>query len=312
VIARVLWDPRLDQDALVAEFLKGYYGAAAPHLAGYLRLLEATYAAGRRGKFMTLEATLAGFRLFALAEKAVAGDPALLARVRRERFPLDYIWATEHRTLLRAARASGASLPGPESQLGAVTALRDASVRTNTTYRAEGQLARPWLDSWVETLEIAPGPPPSLSGVPASRIVDMQERDLRLFNVGGWVDIADDQAASNRKAVRLRTDHVQWAVQAQFPEDARGAVRVYVSMRAEGDRPDAVVASCGVYDSAKQQGLAQREVRLDEAPAGAYALIDLGAVVGSPDAYVWIAPAGPGSGARAVWVDRIILVRPPS
>jgi len=40
VIAKLMWDPRLDLDALVNDFIYGHYGKAAPAIAEYDRLLR--------------------------------------------------------------------------------------------------------------------------------------------------------------------------------------------------------------------------------------------------------------------------------
>ncbi len=40
VIAKLLWDPELDPDALIDEFLRLYYGPAAAPIEAYIRLLE--------------------------------------------------------------------------------------------------------------------------------------------------------------------------------------------------------------------------------------------------------------------------------
>lgn len=310
VVARLLWDPSEDQTRLEDEFLRGYYGAAAPHLRAYLRLVEAAYARRRDDRFMTPSDVLEGYRLFARAEQAVARDAKLAERVRRERFPLDYLWASEHRRLLRAARDAGVTPSGPQTPLEAVQALREAAARWGNGFRAEGQPAGPWLDSWVATLAIPAGPPPQLAGVAPERIVDLQEPHFRLYNVGAWVDLVDDPAASNRKAAFLRPGHTQWAVQAQTPDEVTGRVRVMLALRVEADETaSGVAASCGVYDSAANRGLTQRDLRVEELLGSEYRWVDLGPVSLGPAAYVWVAPAAGAQGVRGIWVDRIVLVR---
>lgn len=39
VMARLMWDPTLDDKAVVAEFLAGYYGAAAPYVRQYMDVM---------------------------------------------------------------------------------------------------------------------------------------------------------------------------------------------------------------------------------------------------------------------------------
>src|SRR5690606_41167267 len=43
LMSKLLWNPDQDQRQLENEFLKGYYGAAAPHLRGYLDLLQDSF-----------------------------------------------------------------------------------------------------------------------------------------------------------------------------------------------------------------------------------------------------------------------------
>jgi alpha-glucuronidase len=39
VLAKLAWDPGIDVEALIDEFLAGFYGDAAPHLRAYIDLL---------------------------------------------------------------------------------------------------------------------------------------------------------------------------------------------------------------------------------------------------------------------------------
>ena len=96
VMAHLLWNPQADADALTDEFLQGYYGAAAPFLKEYLKVIRV--AAERDGKAMgcfhrnvpwlTVADQQAALNCFARAAAAVKDDPVLCERVRREKLPL--------------------------------------------------------------------------------------------------------------------------------------------------------------------------------------------------------------------------------
>lgn len=309
VTARLLWDPSRNQAQLEGEFLQGYYGKAAPYMQAYLRLVEAAYASRKSDRYMTPDHVLEGYRLFAEGERAVASDPVLAARVRRERFPLDYLWATEHRGMMAACAKRGIEPPAPASRIEAVRYLRDAAKRYETTFRAEGQPAMQWLDTWVDMLTDPPAAPPSLAGIPADRLFDLQEGDMRLFNLGSWVDVVDDPAASNRRAARMRTDHNQWAVQAAIPDELIGPVHVYMALRAEGEGDAETAVTLGVYSSSEAKGISSRSLTLAEADGAAYRLVDLGVVQATPGTYVWASPANNAGRIKGVWIDRIVLVR---
>lgn len=102
LVSKLMWNPDRDIDELIHTFLNGYYGDAAPYLYQYIKMMEgALIGSGQRlwiydspvsHKHGMLKPELmrryAG--LFDDAEKAVAGDSVLLARVRRTRLPLLY------------------------------------------------------------------------------------------------------------------------------------------------------------------------------------------------------------------------------
>lgn len=102
LLAKLAWDPTVDVEALIDEFLTGYYGPAAPHLRAYIDLLHD--AVEKSGEELVLYgnpalakdswlrfSTLGNARkIFNLAEAAVADDPTLAVRVRTARLPLMY------------------------------------------------------------------------------------------------------------------------------------------------------------------------------------------------------------------------------
>ena len=101
LLGHLMWDPARDEQALIREFLQGYYGAAAEPLQEYLDLR--TRALERAGVFLgcgrpstadwlTEEDLTQSGELFDRAAELVREDPVLSTRVRRARLPLDYAW----------------------------------------------------------------------------------------------------------------------------------------------------------------------------------------------------------------------------
>jgi hypothetical protein len=96
---KLLWDPDQDPEALIRDFLEGYYGAAAEPIHSYIKLLQAKvdtdnihmhlYTNPAQG-YLTDEILAQAMALFDQAEAAVQGDPELLERVRVARMPLTY------------------------------------------------------------------------------------------------------------------------------------------------------------------------------------------------------------------------------
>ncbi len=102
VVAKLMWDPAQDADSLMLRFMNGYYGAAAPYLYQYEKLLEgALLASGtplwiydspvsHKDGMFNAACRQRYNKLFDRAEAAVAADSALLRRVRLARLPLLY------------------------------------------------------------------------------------------------------------------------------------------------------------------------------------------------------------------------------
>lgn len=102
LIAKLMWNPDVDVDALTTDFLNGYYGAAGDYIREYIYLMtEALVKSGERldifgnpviaqNSYLAPELLSQYETLFDRAEHAVANDPDLLERVRIARLPIQY------------------------------------------------------------------------------------------------------------------------------------------------------------------------------------------------------------------------------
>ena len=102
IVAKLMWNPDQDTDALMLRFMERYYGAAAPYVYQYEKLLEgALLASGQRlwiydspashkDGMLNAACRRRYGQLFDKAEAAVAGDSVLLRRVHLARLPLIY------------------------------------------------------------------------------------------------------------------------------------------------------------------------------------------------------------------------------
>jgi hypothetical protein len=100
VTAQLMWNPKLNDRALIREFLRGYYGeAAALPIERYLKLMSE--AAGEWNltcfspvttQFLNFEVLSQGEVLWRQAETAAAADPDLLWRVKASHLSLQYVW----------------------------------------------------------------------------------------------------------------------------------------------------------------------------------------------------------------------------
>jgi hypothetical protein len=121
VIAKLLWNPQLKGEALIDEFLLGYYGPkVAPVLKKYLWLLEDEIAAEDKYKFgcyhrntkgwLTIPTLIKARELMRQARELAADDPELSRRVDMAALSIDLATMERYLELVKA----GVKLPKPD------------------------------------------------------------------------------------------------------------------------------------------------------------------------------------------------------
>ncbi len=101
--AKLLWDPDLDQDAVMNEFLEGYYHEAAPYILNYINTVhqelqkDSSFFLFLYGdpsqafdSFLSPDLLMQFNEWYDQAENAVVSKPEVLQRVKRARLSIDY------------------------------------------------------------------------------------------------------------------------------------------------------------------------------------------------------------------------------
>jgi len=117
LIAKLLWNPDINVDSLMDDFLRGYYGAAAPFLRTYIDTMhDSLQASGqqlgiygfplpmKRG-YLADDCMTVYTQLFNEAERAVGTDTVMLKRVQTARLPLQF-------AILEQAKLNGTGYRG--------------------------------------------------------------------------------------------------------------------------------------------------------------------------------------------------------
>ncbi len=149
VLAKLLWNPNLNGDQLVNEFVEGYYGPAAPYVKKYLNTLhDAVEKDGdwlgcfekHTAKYLNFE-TLTKGRIYLLtAEEQVKDNPELRFRVQVAQLPVMYTFMMRWAEMRGAATAANAEWPMPESIHNAYDRFMEIAKKKNITR----------LDEWHE------------------------------------------------------------------------------------------------------------------------------------------------------------------
>jgi hypothetical protein len=117
LISKLLWNPKADADAIVDDFVNGYFGNAGPWIRQYIDAMrEALLESGfRLDIFGSPEAAKESYlstdmmdkynQLFDKAEEAAGNDPACLRRLKVARLPLMYAQIQISRTEVNTPRS---------------------------------------------------------------------------------------------------------------------------------------------------------------------------------------------------------------
>jgi len=335
VVGKLMWDPSLDQDALINEFLEGYYGKAAPYLREYLDNYQKSFLAQNRRlsshdhdfSFLTLEVMTRANELFDAAMEAVKDDPELQARVERERFAVDLSWLYRYKALKQVAAAKGQPFSGPADPLVALEQLNEKGA----SYEIRGKGEAAPFNNEVDRLKLMFAP--NTAGLPKevqdklpkganpeTDVIELQFSDLVALRDGIWTNVVDDPKASNGKALQIvggfdatpaQFDLVNYG--ADFLGKGKWRYLAVVRTDQEPNDKSGISLATSIYSSGKVASGTTGVIFDEKVPAsktadGEYHVIDIGSAPLWGDARINISSAMTPN-VKALYIDRLFLVR---
>lgn len=186
LIGKMLWDPTLDPEALIEQFLIGYFGEAAVHVRRYMDLMHGSAVAVSYfmhegippdASFLTTDVVLAAATAFKIAESVVATNPIQLARVKKARLSTDFVVLERWDEMRAAAAQKNVSWPLPQSQKQAFAEFAARCAQEGVTQIRESGCTSV-IPCMQEEITLAPYPP-----VPAPRLPTAQPWTLKKCDV---------------------------------------------------------------------------------------------------------------------------------
>jgi hypothetical protein len=334
VTGKLLWNPQLDQDALMNEFLNGYYGEAGPHLKQYIDTVQRAFLASNMRlsthhadfSFLTLDVMNDMTRLFDQAGQAVKGDAVLADRVKRARLTLDVAWLYRYKGLYQQAQFQKKTFLGPADAAKAAADYEKAALGYGVKEYMEAE-PFPIEMARLKQMFVKPAPLPQHivdsipAGSEAANVIDLQQNDLRLLRPVTWTGMVDDPAASDGKAATIVGNNSEWAINflmnnygAEFLAQDKWHIYVYARIDAINGDAQGNAINTGFYDlelykKTQVSGVVSQATKTAaEMADGKYHEIDLGAHPLSATASFWFAPQN-NPQINKVYLDRVILVR---
>lgn len=159
VLAKLLWNPTLDGQKLIDEFIAGYYGPAGPHIQDYLQIThDAVEASGdhlgcfsqHTAKFLSFETLSKGWERLKAAEATVMDNPDLRFRVQVAQMPIMYTFIMRWDEMRQACQAAGADWPMAESIKATFEQFMELAGKNNVTRLNEWRVGFEPLEKAVE------------------------------------------------------------------------------------------------------------------------------------------------------------------
>ena len=325
---KLMWNPRLDGRAIIEQFMRGFYGAAAPYLLSYVDLLEK--AARRDGVLLSCyhRGTYHWFRpddidqatlLWDQAANAVRDDEVRDRRVRRARLPMDMVWLNRHRMLKRRAHDRGQAFRGPEDPYRAT----EQYIRTAQSFGANSSSEGSGFERVIPGLMSRyPRPgrvPRRCQDLHPARWEDIQDNMFELGFEGGWTQnfqhypkaelarIVDDPSASDGRAARMPGGHRKEAIRYLVGREMTGRWHVYVVGRIEAAEPKEMAFIAGIYHKEDIGEIARIIPAHDPARTKGYETHYLGVHDLLRGAEIWVTPPEDET-IEAVCIDRMFLI----
>jgi len=323
VLAKVLWNPQLDGDALVSEFVQGYYGAAAPFISQYIALIHDEAQARKTyltcfssvsADFLNLDLLGKAEALFVQAEAAVKDEPALLPRVQVARLPVRYVWARRWAEFQDLAVRAKQPWPGPADEMENAKTFSRVAEAYGITMISEGARLDSFQRRTTAMGRIASPRPAGCEDLPVERFFDFQDTNFGLYQEGTLSSLEHDELASDKVASRMVGSTNEWATQQVLtgkPWDPEATYSVYAAVRVDKTGNAGGAFTAGIYDSKNRRSLGDVAVACTEIADGQYHTYKLGTTPLHGDVFLWAAPTRNGDNTAYVWVDRFWVVREP-
>ncbi|MHC4796802.1 MAG: DUF4838 domain-containing protein, partial [Planctomycetota bacterium] len=146
VLAKLLWNPTLNDTALIKEFLRGYYGPAGQHIFAYQKGIHKIMQQGGQPlgcyegpdrKFMAIKPLTEGWAHLKAAQEAVQDNAELLHRVKVAQMPMLYAFLIKWEDLRKQAAKQGVDWPMADDPKVVLNQLKTTAKKIGVTRVSE-------------------------------------------------------------------------------------------------------------------------------------------------------------------------------
>jgi hypothetical protein len=323
LMGKLMWNPNLDQNKLIDEFLQNYYGDAAPFLRQYIDLLQSSYLAQKRPlltfnqdqSYFTLDVMNQSMELFDRAQQAVKDDKEISYRLRRERLSLELARLYQFNMLQREASRDKKKLLGDSDPLRAMQQFIATAQEYEVLHFSEGVRFEKQIPALTSMFSNPVDLPEFARKYLAHDVISIQPGTFYLYGKGKLSFLEPDPKDPANTVASIAGGINDWAIQVLLSQNltsnSRDKWRIYAMTRADfkaGEAQEGTAFQSGVYDDVNAKFIASTDVPCAKLQGEGYEAIDLGAHELNGNMFIWFAP-GKSSPVEKLYLDSIILVR---
>lgn len=309
LLSKLMWNPEQDENKIIQEFLEGFYGPAAPHVAEYLALMKSAIAGHPEFKLICYQSStlqwlsdeklVAAWNAFEKAKEKVASEPKYRERVEFAALPITFAMLERPETfnMKSLEKIDRKALISQAFEASRKAGTRIFSESGMTEERVRGDIER------LNRIFSSTGPKPDFIGSQNWFAISAEQC---MCGPGLYVFSDSDAEADGGRAARLPNTTSEWAV--QFQSAPRGKYEVYAELRCD-NAAEGNAFTAGTYNTLTRQSQSIAGKASDIA-GKTYKTIKILEAELDPDIYIYVAPAK-NEAAGNLWVDRLILVEIP-
>lgn len=328
LLAKLLWNPQLDDNKLIEEFVNGFYGKnSGPYIISYIELLSnAVKDATKAGyllkcnttsiPFLSLELLKKSDVLFKKALDAAENDLKLEERIKIARLPLQYAILLNSPVIEEELAAEETAWPFSEDknkmlqEFCHICEKNELSLTNRKNDKRDFAKFMKLVSAGQEKKVI----PPFCSGLKRDGWLEFQESSFDYWMPNVLVFESEDKLASNGTSAWMPGTHVEWALNLQVPElflnkaANNSSWEVFISARADMKSTVSGKAfEAGCYDAETKTG-ERKTINVNELSSSEYRYFKVASTSLKRTKFIWVAPFV-NTGVDKIWIDRIILVK---
>ncbi|MBP5274863.1 MAG: DUF4838 domain-containing protein [Abditibacteriota bacterium] len=321
LLCRLAWDPDSDEDELMKDFMKGFYGAGWEYIyriwkyAGEIvekrNIFISTYCYD--DSWLTKEEMAEIFRLFSLALSAASDDKDARYRIYYDLMCFQVAWyLADDETRDYCAKSGWMGITDPERF--ARYFLNFARNNGIVEFSEGGPIENSILSGY-RPKEKSGSVPSVCEGLADDEWIELLPDDFAIIQKGALADVLEDPEAVTGRACVLYSATVEWNMASGLSKllfylSDRGyrTCDVYVSAKRAGEMADPEADALQVITWEPVYGL-EKTFKAREL-GKSYSLLSAGSfeIKRRPNADMFLYPLNKPEGCREVWIDRVILI----